>query len=105
VPKSDLLALNGYQVKILDKKWIGLIPEVPYEATRCVDGNQFIYSNAYRLEINNLPFPFGFPTNQYEYNALLPFYGNKEIQSVYIAQWILLYLIMQRLTNRRVNSP
>ena len=102
VPESDLLSVTGYQAKILTKTWVGHIPEVPYESDRCMDGKQLIYSHAYRAEVNNLPVPFGFQTNQYEYMTLLPFYGNKEIQSIYLLQWVLVYLGVQFRTNRSV---
>jgi hypothetical protein len=80
-------------------------PMVPYslnrESTKS-DGNP--YEGAFEFEINNLPFPFGFPHNQYEFLVAHPTAGDHRVKYLYEFQWVAILLFLVGINNAEIRK-
>jgi hypothetical protein len=61
-------------------------------------GNQF--KGSYKYDVNIIPFPFGYPHNQYEFLTAHPSHGDHSVRITLLIQWLLAYLILI-LVNRK----
>ena len=57
-----------------------------------VPGNP--YKGSYAHELNNIPFPLGFPHNQYELLVAHPYHGDTRVRAVLLFQWLSLFIVL-----------
>jgi hypothetical protein len=74
--------------------------QIPESSKYCLDGN-LVYKGAYKLGLNNVPFPIGYLHNQYEPWVWLPGYGDPKVKVMYLSQWFLIFCIFVRRDKRR----
>ena len=62
------------------------------------------HRGSYRLEMNNIPFPLGFPHNQFELLASHPYHGSFKIKVFILFEWIAVSFIFYFLLLRKPNE-
>ncbi len=102
-PLKDVPLGEAYAGKVIDSP--SRLPKDPPRISSDLEkeaatGNRF--KGSYKFDVNTIPFPFGYPHNQYEFLTDHPFHGDRGIRITLLMQWLSAYLFLILFNRKRL---